>query len=50
LWISLSSADSSPAKVYPQAFDGNAAGTTKPSWLVVGKNLNSLRIIELGTT
>jgi hypothetical protein len=41
--------DSSPAKVYPQAFDCNAGGTTKPSWLVVGNNLNSLGIMEVGT-
>jgi hypothetical protein len=41
--------DSSPAKVYPQAFDCNVGGTTKPSWLVVGNNLNGLGFMEVGT-
>ena len=31
--------DSSPARVYPQSFDCNIGGTTKPSWLVLGNNL-----------
>jgi hypothetical protein len=41
--------DSSPAKVYPQAFDCNAGGITKPSWLVVGNDLNNLGMMEVGT-
>jgi hypothetical protein len=41
--------DSSPAKVYPQAFDCNTGGTTKPSWLVLGNNLNSLGLMQVGT-
>lgn len=41
--------DSSPAKVYPQAFDCNVGGTTKPSWLVLGDNSNSLGTMQVGT-
>jgi len=41
--------DSSPATVYPQAFDCTIGGTTKPSWLVVGNNLNSLGMMQVGT-
>ena len=41
--------DSSPAKVYPQSFDCNIGGTTKPSWLVLGNNLGDLSRMQVGT-
>jgi hypothetical protein len=40
---------SSYAKVYPQSFDCNSGGTTKPSWIVVGNNLNDQGILQVGT-
>jgi hypothetical protein len=40
---------SSNAKVYPQPFDCNSGGTTKPSWIVVGNNLNDQGILQVGT-
>jgi hypothetical protein len=41
--------DSSPAKVYPQAFNCNSGGTTKPSWLVLGNNLDASGRMQVGT-
>ncbi len=41
--------DSSPAKVYPQPFDCNSGGTTKPSWLVLGNNPGDLSKMQVGT-
>jgi len=41
--------DSSPAKVYPQSFDCNIGGTTKPSWLVLGNNQDDLGRTQVGT-
>jgi hypothetical protein len=41
--------ESSPARVYPQAFDCNVGGTTKPSWLVLGNTVNSLGMMQVGT-
>jgi len=41
--------DSSPAKVYPQSFDCNIGGTTKPSWLVLGNSLGSQSRTQIGT-
>jgi hypothetical protein len=40
---------SSYARVYPQPFDCNSGGTTKPSWIVVGNNLNDQGILQVGT-
>ena len=41
--------DSSPAKVYPQSFDCNIGGTTKPSWLVLGNSPGDLSGTQVGT-
>ena len=41
--------DSSPAKVYPQAFDCNMGGTTKPSWLVMGTHPADGSTTQVGT-
>lgn len=41
--------DSSPAKVYPQSFDCNIGGTTKPSWLVLGNNVSDQSSMQVGT-
>ena len=36
----------SPAKVYPQSFDCNIGGATKPSWLVLGNNPGDLEYVS----
>ena len=41
--------DSSPATVYPQSFDCNIGGTTKPSWLVLGNALGDQGRLQVGT-
>jgi hypothetical protein len=41
--------DSSPARVYPQVFDCNVGGTTKPSWIVIGNNLADSSRMQVGT-
>jgi hypothetical protein len=41
--------DSSPARVYPQPFDCNMGGTTKPSWVVLGTNRDDLGRMQVGT-
>ena len=41
---------SSPAKVFPQAFDCTSGGTTKPSWLVIGNNPSAdTGLVQVGT-
>jgi hypothetical protein len=41
--------ESSPARVYPQPFDCNSGGTTKPSWVVLGNNPGDQGSIQVGT-
>jgi hypothetical protein len=41
--------DSSSAKVYPQSFDCNVGGTTKPSWLVLGNTPGGSGGMQVGT-
>jgi hypothetical protein len=41
--------DSSPATVYPQPYDCNSGGTTKPSWIVIGNNVTPRGFLQVGT-
>lgn len=41
--------DSSPVTVYPQSFDCNIGGTTKPSWLVLGNSPDDSGRMQVGT-